>query len=238
MFLRKRSWRNSFAMKLCGNCIFSITKFSEMIVFWRALRNIGNCEDVKLKYFSLWRDSSLCCASFRMTRFCFLLTIRNLNYFWNAKIFYYSYIFKGAKLAKFIRFEAGWKLYIFYHKVLGDVVKWWRFWWLWGTLEIVKMWSWNIFLYEKILHYAALRSEWHGSVFYLRLGIWIIFETQRFFIIILMFLRKQSGNSLANWWSVCFKMFFPNGFICVVASTGSASDCGKFIGLGNKMSSL
>ena len=43
--------------------------------------------------------------------------------FWNAKIFYYSYIFKGAKLAKFIRFEALWKLYIFYHKVLGDVVK-------------------------------------------------------------------------------------------------------------------
>ena len=84
MFLRKRSWRNSFAMKLCGNCIFSITKFSEMIVFWRALRNIGNCEDVKLKYFSLWRDSSLCCASFRMTRFCFLLTIRNLNYFWST----------------------------------------------------------------------------------------------------------------------------------------------------------
>ena len=25
-------------------------------------------------------------------------------------------------------------------------------------------------------------------------------------------------NSLANWWSVCFKMFFSNGFICVVAS--------------------
>ena len=84
-------------------------------------------------------------------------------------------------MAKFIRYEALWKLYIFYHKVLGDVVKWWRFWGLWGTLEIVKMWSWNILLFEKILHYAALRSEWHGSVFYLRLGIWIIFETQRFF---------------------------------------------------------
>ena len=65
----------------------------------------------------------------------------------------------------------------------------------------------------------------------------LFFEMQRLFII-LMFLRKQSGNSLANWWSVCFKMFFPNGFICVVASTGSATDCGKFIGLGNKMSSL
>ena len=127
MFLRKQSWRNSFAMKLCGNCIFSITKFSEM--WWKR----------------------------------------------------------------------------------------WRFWGLWGTLEIVKKWSWNILLYEEILHYAALRSEWHGSVFYSRLGIWIIFETQRFFIIP-MFLRKQSRNSLANWWSVCFKMFFPNVVICGVAS--------------------
>ena len=95
----------------------------------------------------------------------------------------------------------------------------------------------NLFYYKEILHYATLRSEWHGSVFYLRLGIWIIFETQRFFIIP-MFLRKQSRNSLANWWSVCFKMFFPNVFIYVVASTGSATDCGKFIGLGNKMNSL
>ena len=90
MFLRKQSWRNSFAMKLCRNCIFSITKFSEMC----------------------------------------------------------------------------WKR--------------WRFWGLWGTLEIVKTWSWNILLFEEILHYAALHSEWHGSVFYSRLGFWIIFETQRF----------------------------------------------------------
>ena len=82
---------------------------------------------MKLKYFSLWRDSSLLYASFRMTWFCFLLTIRNLfqweNYFWNAKILFFN-----------------------------------------------------------------------------------------------CFLSVQSGNSLANWWSVCFKMFFSNVFICVVAS--------------------
>ena len=130
--------------------------------------------------------------------------------FWNAKIFYYSYVFKEAKLAKFIRYEALWKLYIFYHKVLGDVVKWWRFWGLWGTLEIVKMWSWNIFLFEEILHHAALRSEWQDYVFCSRLGIWIIFETQRFFII-LIFLRKQSGNSLANCWSVCLNLYISQG---------------------------
>ena len=38
-------------------------------------------EVVKLKYFALWRDSSLRCASFRMTGLCFLLTIRTL-YYW------------------------------------------------------------------------------------------------------------------------------------------------------------
>ena len=55
----------------------------------------------------------------------------------------------------------------------------------------------NLFYYKEILHFATLRSEWHGSVFYLRLGIWIIFETQRFFILI-MFLREQSWrNSFA-----------------------------------------
>ena len=80
-----------------------------------------------------------------------------------------------------------------------------------GNCKVVKLWSWNLFLYEEILHYSTLRSEWHGSVFYLRLEICfsgkIIFETQRFFIIP-MFLRKQSMNSLANWWSVCFKRIY------------------------------
>ena len=91
IFLRELSWRNSFALKRGGNCIFSITKFSEM--WWKR----------------------------------------------------------------------------------------WRFWGLWGTLEIVKKWSWNILLYEEILHYAALRSEWHGSVFYSRLGIWIILNAKIFY---------------------------------------------------------
>ena len=47
----------------------------------------------------------------------------NSESFYTQRFFYSHYVFKGAKLAKFIRFEAGWKLYIFYHKVLGDVVK-------------------------------------------------------------------------------------------------------------------
>ena len=73
---------------------------------------------------------------------------------------------------------------------------------------------------DSSLLYASFRMTWF--YFYSRLGIWIIFETQRFFIIP-MFLRKQSRNSLANWWSVCFKMFFPNVVICGMASTGSAT---------------
>ena len=71
-----------------------------------------------MKYFALWRDSSLCYASFRMTGFCFLLTIRNLYYwgifFWIAKIFFLNCFFKWAKLAKFIRYEAMWKLELFF----------------------------------------------------------------------------------------------------------------------------
>ena len=47
----------------------------------------------------------------------------NSDSFYTQRFFYILYVFKEAKLAKFIRYEALWKLYIFYHKVLGDVVK-------------------------------------------------------------------------------------------------------------------
>ena len=115
-FLSELSWRNSFAMKLYGNCylnrLFSITKFTESRwndgVFECSeehRRCSGKVTNFRLagveKLFPWWRDSSLLYASFRMTWFCFLLTIRNLfqweNYFWNAKIIYYSYVFKEAK---------------------------------------------------------------------------------------------------------------------------------------------
>ena len=115
-YLSELSWRNSFAMKLYGNCylnrLFSITKFTESrwndSVFECSeehRRCSGKVTNFRLagveKLFPWWRDSSLLYASFRMTWFCFLLTIRNLfqweNYFWNAKVFYYSYVFKEAK---------------------------------------------------------------------------------------------------------------------------------------------
>ena len=75
---------------------------------------------------------------------------------------------------------------------------------------------------DSSLLYASFRMTWF--YFYSRLGIYIIgkivFESQRFFFFnCFFFLSKQSRNSLANWWSVCFKMFFSNVFICVVAST-------------------
>ena len=107
-FLSMLSWRNLFALKRVGNCIYSITKFTESrwndSVFECSeehRRCSGKVTNFRLagveKLFPWWRDSSLLYASFRMTWFCFLLTIRNLNYFWNAKIFYYSYVFKEAK---------------------------------------------------------------------------------------------------------------------------------------------
>ena len=41
---------------------------------------------------------------------CFLFIFVNSDYFYTQRFFYLLYVFKGAKLAKFIRFEAGWKL--------------------------------------------------------------------------------------------------------------------------------
>ena len=61
--------------------------------------------------------------------------------FLNRKDFF-SWIafFKWAKLAKFIRYETLWELLFkqtfFYHKVLGEQVKGWRFWGHWGTSEM------------------------------------------------------------------------------------------------------
>ena len=46
MFLKEQSWRNSFAMKRWGNWEYFLSQSSlrwgEMIVFLRALRNIGD----------------------------------------------------------------------------------------------------------------------------------------------------------------------------------------------------
>ena len=51
-----------------------------------------------------------------------------LFYFLNAKVFIIELLFKWAKLAKFIRYEALWELLFkqtfFYHKVHGEQVKW------------------------------------------------------------------------------------------------------------------
>ena len=44
----------------------------------------------------------------------FLFIFVNSDYFYMQRFFYILYVFKGAKLAKFIRYEAGWKLGVFY----------------------------------------------------------------------------------------------------------------------------
>ena len=120
------------------------------------------------------------------------------------KDFIIELLFKYAKLAKFIRYEALWELLFkqtfFYHKVHGEQVKWWRFWGFWGTSEI--------------LHYSTLRSEWHGSVFYLRLGICfsgrIIFETQRFFFLNCFFKWAKLAKFIRfeALWELLFKQTF------------------------------
>ena len=52
------------------------------------------------------------------------LKIRAIGFFTRKDFFYSRYVFKGAKLAKFIRFEVGWKVCLsFYHKVHGVRVK-------------------------------------------------------------------------------------------------------------------
>ena len=92
--------------------LFFITKFTEM--WWNDSvfegseehrRCSGKVTDIRLagveKLFPLWRDSSLRCASFRMTGLCFLLTIRNLIiggiFFESQRFFFLNCFFKWAK---------------------------------------------------------------------------------------------------------------------------------------------
>ena len=142
------------------------------------------CKVVKLKYFALWRDSSLRCASFRMTGLCFYswleICFNGRIIFEMQRFFFLNCFFKWAKLAIFIRYEAMW----WRMKDEGCGVKsmsregvscelWVMSYELWVvSYECgVKLWSWNILLYEEILHCAVLRSEWQGYVFCSRLGI-------------------------------------------------------------------
>ena len=135
-----------------------------------------------------------------MTRFCFLLTIRNLNYFWNAKIFYSHYVFKGAKLAKFIRFEAAGKL-------------------MWDTrcelkgasISITKFTElgWNDGVFVHIEEHQRCSGKRTG--FFLFLWILIIF-IRKDFLYFLYVLRKQSWrNSFAlkrggKWYGMRYEM--------------------------------
>ena len=59
-------------------------------------------------------------------------------FFLHAKIYYILYIFKEAKLAKFIRYEVGWKM------MRDDVIMWWCgdviMWW-WDGGHGLKIWG-------------------------------------------------------------------------------------------------
>jgi hypothetical protein len=41
------------------------------------------------------------------------LKIRAIGFFTHKDFLYFLYVFKGAKLAKFIRYEVGWKVCLF-----------------------------------------------------------------------------------------------------------------------------
>ena len=111
-FLSMLSWRNSFAMKLYGNCylnrLFSITKFTESrwndSVFECSeehRRCSGKVTNFRLagveKLFPWWRDSSLLYASFRMTWFYFYSRLGIWIIFETQRFLSLNCFFKRAK---------------------------------------------------------------------------------------------------------------------------------------------
>ena len=166
-FLREQSWRNSFALKRGGNCylnsLFFITKFTERE--WndcdfggseehRRCSRLGikgkgwNRKVVKLMSCEGVREFENVVMSYVGMRDCLLnwkTTWKDSGgrseFFETQKFLLLNCFFKRAKLAKFIRYEALWKLLFkiglfFYHKVHGDGVKWFCFWGHWGTSEM------------------------------------------------------------------------------------------------------
>ena len=179
MFLRKQSWRNSFALKRCGNwCgmryemrVFlsqSSRRWCEMMAFLRTLRNIGDVLGSALFFF----------------------IIVNSDYFYTQRFFYLLYVFKGAKLAKFIRYEAVGKLSLFFITKFTEN-------------------RWNDCVFEGSKEHR--RCSGKCTVFYLFLWILIIFIRKDFFIFF-MFSREQSWrNSFAmkrcgNWCGMRYEM--------------------------------
>ena len=125
-------------------------------------------------------------------------------FFLKRKDFFYSYyLFKRAKLAKFIRFEAGWKM------MRDDVIMWWC-----GDLvmrwrpRIKNMRHWvlckttapkdNTTLTETIFFSPTLKG---GKLFIVSCEFWF-FYTQRFFYILYVFKEAKLAKFIrfeAGW---------------------------------------
>ena len=131
----------------------------------------------------------------------------------NAKIFLFSLCFKEAKLAKFIRFEAVGKL--MWDEVRGasiSITKFTELWWndgvFEGSEEHWKLWRCEVEIFCFLKRFFTMLCFVQNDrvlFFYSRLGIWIIFETQRFFIIPI-FLRELSWRNsfaLKRWGNWC-----------------------------------
>ena len=182
----------------------------------------GKVTDIRLagveKLFPWWRDSSLRCASFRMTGLCFLLTIRNLIiggiFFETQRFFFLELLFMWAKLAKFIRYEAMW----WRMKDEGCGVKsmsregvscelWVMNYEVWVRGEVVKLKyfaSWK----DSSLRYASFRMT--GLCFLLairNLYYWgDFFESQRFFFLNCFF-KWAKWEFASELRKLCFKYF-------------------------------
>ena len=85
---------------------FVMYKRFSVLSFYFIFKNVSTEWLMEIIFFSPTLTSTTLSHRGGKLFYCMFLCI----IFWNAKIFYYSYIIKEAKLAKFIRFEAGWKL--------------------------------------------------------------------------------------------------------------------------------
>ena len=126
MYLREQSWRNSFALKRWGKWCGDVVMWwcGYVVMRWKSrIRNLRHwvlCKTTAPIDNATLTDTIFFSPTLKGGKL-FIVSCE-FWFFLYAKIFYYSYIFKEAKLAKFIRFEAGWKLMWW----CGDVVMRWK----------------------------------------------------------------------------------------------------------------
>ena len=129
MFLREQSWRNSFALKRggiwcgmmwwCDNVM--MWWFGDVVMRWRSrIKNMRHwvlCKTTAPKENATVTETIFFSPTLKGGKL-FIVSCE-FWFFYKQRFFYSHYVFKGAKLAKFIRYEAGWKM------IRDDVIMWW-----------------------------------------------------------------------------------------------------------------